>query len=87
MDRRQRGELFLERPPHGEGIQKDVFAVERGHEKLGPEGFLDLGAEDARDLETALLIDTSRSAPAKAIHSNLRTDPKIVATFSHFLPI
>jgi hypothetical protein len=55
--------------PDGERVQKDVSPVDRRHEELRPEGFLDLGAEKARDLETALFIDTSRSAPAKAIHT------------------
>jgi hypothetical protein len=86
VDRRQRRELLLERTPDCERVEKDLAAVQRRDKHLRTEGLLDLLPKEVRNLQTPLLVETSRSTPAKAIHLflELARDRSIS---DHFLPL
>src|SRR5262245_59506053 len=72
VNRRQRRELLLERLPDRQRIDEDFAVVQRGHEKLRTEGFLDLLSKERRNLQATLLVETGRRTSPKPIHPSFR---------------
>ena len=84
MDRRQLGEFLLELTPDRKGIEEKVAAVNRGNEEIASEGFFDLLPKKIRHFQPALLVETGRGAPPKAIHSSFGVPSE---ARDHFLPL